>query len=164
MNDTPGAMKAMDDKFNKLSKQGVWAIFTVREKKLVRDEARRNQAKIHFGDMFGICGEKGSELKANDPGRKWKGRYVFRGDRVKDEYYQAAIFNELSSTPATLEASKAVDAYGLMPGHSIGQCDAEQAYVQSKLGGITTWVTLPRERWPDSFKGFQEPVVILRLS
>eukprot|EP00972_Heterocapsa_arctica_P014814 2183494-Heterocapsa_arctica.AAC.1 len=77
---------------------------------------------------------------------------------------QAAIFNELSSTPATLEASKAVDAYGLMPDNSIGQCDAEQAYAQSKLGGITTWVTLPRERWPASFKGFTQPVVILKLS
>eukprot|EP00972_Heterocapsa_arctica_P029099 4280785-Heterocapsa_arctica.AAC.1 len=45
--------------------------------------------------------EKGSELMRGDPGRKWKGRYVFRGNDVKDEHMQAAIFNELSSTPAT---------------------------------------------------------------
>eukprot|EP00972_Heterocapsa_arctica_P021698 3191990-Heterocapsa_arctica.AAC.1 len=83
---------------------------------------------------------------------------------VRDEYYQAAIFNKLSFTPATLEASKSVDAYGLIPDHAIGQCDAEQAYVQSKLGAITTWVTPPQERWPEAFNGFSEPVVILRLS
>eukprot|EP00972_Heterocapsa_arctica_P086460 12744269-Heterocapsa_arctica.AAC.1 len=71
---------------------------------------------------------------------------------------QAAISNELSSTPATLEASKSVDAYGLMPDNSIGQRDAEQAYVQSKLGGIVTWVPLPRERWLESFKAFRSPV------
>eukprot|EP00972_Heterocapsa_arctica_P009239 1362884-Heterocapsa_arctica.AAC.1 len=51
-----------------------------------------------------------------------------------------------------------------MPNHSIGHCDAEQAYVQSKLGGIITWVTLPKERWSEAFNGFDEPVVIFRLS
>eukprot|EP00972_Heterocapsa_arctica_P016804 2480858-Heterocapsa_arctica.AAC.1 len=51
-----------------------------------------------------------------------------------------------------------------MPDRSTGQFDAEQAYVQSKLGGIITWVTLPKERWPEAFNGFSEPVVILRLS
>eukprot|EP00972_Heterocapsa_arctica_P099344 14660897-Heterocapsa_arctica.AAC.1 len=50
-----------------------------------------------------------------------------------------------------------------MPDNSICQCDAEQAYVQSKLGGIITWVTLPKERWAESFKAFRSPVVILRL-
>ena len=40
----------------------------------------------------------------------------------------------------------------------------EQTYVQSKLGGITTWVTLPKDRWPESFKGYRHPVLILRLS
>eukprot|EP00972_Heterocapsa_arctica_P098002 14459107-Heterocapsa_arctica.AAC.1 len=47
-----------------------------------------------------------------------------------------------------------------MPGNAIGQCDAEQAYVQSKLGGTTTWVSLPKERWPESFKAFRRPVCI----
>eukprot|EP00972_Heterocapsa_arctica_P050359 7403362-Heterocapsa_arctica.AAC.1 len=70
-------------------------------------EASRRGVKCHFGMVYGICGEKGSELKRGDPGRKLKGRYVFRGNYVKDEHVQAAIFNELSSTPATLEASKA---------------------------------------------------------
>eukprot|EP00972_Heterocapsa_arctica_P047895 7063938-Heterocapsa_arctica.AAC.1 len=124
----------MDIEYDKLEKKGVWDLPTVREKSEVMAEASRRGVKCHFGMVFGICGEKGSELKASDPGRKWKGRYVFRGSDVKDEHMQAAIFNDLSSTPATLEASKSVDAYGQMPNNSIGQCDAEQAYVQSKLG------------------------------
>jgi len=48
---------------------------------------------------------------------------VFRGNLVRDEHYQWAIFDELSSSPATLEASKAVDAYGLMDKNTIEQCD-----------------------------------------
>ena len=44
------------------------------------------------------------------------------------------MFQELSSLPATVEAGKAADAYGLFEGHTVMQCDAEQAYIQSKLG------------------------------
>ena len=40
---------------------------------------------------------------------------------------------------------------GFLPGNSIEQSDAEQAYTQSLLGGTETWVTLPRDRWPKSW-------------
>ena len=33
-----------------------------------------------------------------------------------------------------MEAGKACDAYGFAFGHSVQQADAEQAYIQSKLG------------------------------
>eukprot|EP00972_Heterocapsa_arctica_P084595 12461360-Heterocapsa_arctica.AAC.1 len=64
-------------------------------------DASHQGVKCHFGMVYGICGEKGSELMRGDPGQKWKGRYVFCGNDVKYEHMQAAIFNELSSTPAT---------------------------------------------------------------
>ena len=150
---TPAAMKAMDDEWNKLSKQIVWDLNTVRKQDEVAEQARSNNIKIHFGDIFGICGAKGSELQEGDPAKKWKGRFVFRGSDVKDEYSDTAIFNELSSSPATLGASRAVDAYGLIDGHTSSQCDAEQAYVQSRLGGTETWVRIPKDRWPAEWAG-----------
>ena len=107
---------------------GIYVI-TVREQDGVAAKARHNNIEAHFGDVFGICGFKGSEFKKDDPAHEWKGRLVFRGSDVKDEYSDIAIFNELSPSPATLEASKAVDAYGLIDGHTSSQCDAEQAYV-----------------------------------
>eukprot|EP00972_Heterocapsa_arctica_P100010 14748056-Heterocapsa_arctica.AAC.1 len=79
LSETPDAQLAMNIEYDKLEKKGVWDLYTVREKSLVMAEASRNQVKCHFGMVFGICGEKGSELKRSDPGRKWKGRYVFRG-------------------------------------------------------------------------------------
>ena len=121
---TPAAMKAMDDEWNKLSKQMVWNLAAVREQDDVAAEARHSNIKVRFGDIFGLCGLKGSELKKDDPAQKWKGRFVFRGSDVKDEYNDIAICNELSLSPATLEASKAVDAYGLIDGHTSSQCDA----------------------------------------
>ena len=61
-----------------------------------------------------------------------------------------------------MDAAKAVDAYGLLPGHAVQQSDAEQAYVQALLGGnVETWVRLPREFWPPERAKFRDPVVRL---
>ena len=56
---------------------------------------------------------------------------------VRDEIHEAALFNELGSSPATLDGAKAVDAYGLLPGHDEEAADAKQAYTQALLGSYT---------------------------
>ena len=127
--------------------------------------------------------EKGSELPLKHPDRKFKGRYVYQGNQVIDEYHEAALFNELGSSPATLEGSKAVDAFGRLPGHVIEQADASAAYTQALMGTTTpgakeaqeeayqvktqTWVRLPEEARPklpngtDKWwaEGIRDPVV-----
>ena len=120
--------------------------------------SRKSGIHVHVGRIFDICVEKGSELpefidtaegRVLNPDRKYKGRGVFQGNHVKDENFEVAMFQELSSCPATMEASKCADFYGLMKGNKIEQADAEQAYTQSELGGTPTWVRLPREQWPE---------------
>jgi hypothetical protein len=74
------------------------------------------------------------------------------------------MFAELSSALAAVQAGKAADAYGLQAGSSTEQSDAEQAYIQSKLGGDPTWVRLPRDRWPASWGGMRDPVCPLILA
>ena len=69
----------------------------------------------HIGNVFGICVETGYDLPSGAPGRKFTGRCVFRGNEAKDEYSDYAIFNELGSHPATIEAAKAIDAFGAFP-------------------------------------------------
>ena len=74
---------------------------------------------------------------------------MFQGNQVRDEYWDVALFQELGSAPATLEAGKACDAYGLLEDHEVQQADAEQAYIQSKLDSkVPTWVRMPPERRP----------------
>ena len=105
--------------------------------------------------------EKGSELAAGDPQRKFKGRVVFLGDRVRDAAGHAAAFEELSSSPASMEASKWCDAYGLLPGHKLEGSDGTAAYTQAKLKGTKkTWIRIPKHRWPESWKGkgYLDPV------
>ena len=121
---------------------------------------------MHVARVFGIATIKGAELPEGHPDRKHKGRLVLQGDQVKDQFNDAAIFQELSSFPAGFEASKVVDYFGLLPGHILEQSDAEQAYLQAELGGNTeTWVRLPKELWPSHWEGkFRDPVVPLRLA
>ena len=65
-----------------------------------------------------------------------------------------------------MEASKAADAYGMIRGHIIEQADAVQAYIQAKLQGpATTWVMLPHDQWPASWRNkYRTPVVPLLLA
>ena len=80
---------------------------------------------MHVVYMFGACVEQSSELaKAL---RKFKGRVVFQGNQVYDQNKNYAIFQDLGSSPATLQAAKAVAFCGCLPRHAIEIADAEQA-------------------------------------
>ena len=98
------------------------------------------------------------------PTESGKGRSVFQGNRVSDEHNDHAIFSELGSSPASMEAAKVIDVFGSQPGYSKQQADAKQAYTQALFKGVETWVRLPRNRWPKEWQGFQDPVVPLLLA
>ena len=156
------AQKTTEGRLNSDGTSGVWLKETVREWADVAWEARQAQETIHMGYLFGICVEKNSELNPSDERRKYKYRVVFHGGRVKDQNWEAAVFQELGSSPANMEASKMTDMYGMCKGHSVQSADAEQAYVQAELKGPTTWVALPPEAWEPEWKGMTCPVVILK--
>ena len=165
INSTPAAQAALDKEWNNLTSKGAWDYSTVREWDDVSREAIKNKTKVHVGKIFEICVEKGSELPQGDPMRKFKGRTVFQGNNVKDEAADVALFAELGSSPANMEAGKALDAYGSMPGNWTSQGDGKQAYTQALMQGILTWIRLPRNRWPKEWIGvFKDPVVLLVLA
>ena len=99
VNNNPKAFQAILGE-GEAAETDVWDIFTVRERRDVMKDAARLHKKVHFARIFPICSEKGSELPENDPDRKFKGRCVVQGNDVKDGSSHAAIFPELSSSPA----------------------------------------------------------------
>ena len=113
-----------------------------------------------------IVVEKNSELPQGHPERKFKGRIVFGGDQVKDEHNQTAIFQELSTSPASLEPSKILDAYSLLPGNEGQQNDGTQSFTQAELGNVhsnvVTWARLPKELQLTSSSEYRDPVVIVK--
>ena len=55
-----------------------------------------------------------------------------------------------------MEAAKALDAMGSLPGYKVKTGDARGAYTQSLLRGADTWVILPEIRWPKLWKEVSE--------
>ena len=132
---------------------------------MVPKRDKKRGKKVHVGKVFEICVEKGSELPAGHKLRKFKGRTVFQGNNVRDENADVALFSELGSSPATMEAGKAVDTYGSQPGHITQQNDGVQAYTQALMQGIEIWVELPIDRWPKRWVGkYRRPIVLFRIA
>ncbi len=155
--ENPKAQAALRKEWDKLCAINCWREDKVREWRLVAEEAKRTGRTCHVGRIFAICVEENNELPESDPARKFKGRVVFQGNNVRDHNWEVALFQELSSCPATLEAAKAADVLGLSPGYTVEQADAEQAYTQSLLGGVPTWVRIPVEEWPDAWFTQKDP-------
>ncbi len=123
-------MAALDKEWTKLRNINCWDESKVEEWSHVASRARKQGCKVRVGQIFDILVEKNSELDESDPNRKFKGRVVFEGCYVKDEENNWAIFSEIASCPASMEASRSADAYGMLPSRSIQIADRETAYTQ----------------------------------
>eukprot|EP00435_Cladocopium_sp_Y103_P010642 s3504_g2.t1 len=124
----PKAQAALDKEWENLRTKGVLDESRVRECRDIVAEAKKAGQTVHLGRIFEACYdcyEKGSELPESDPRRKFKGRTVFQGNNVRDENSDHALFNELGSSPASMEAAKLLDAFGSQPGFSKAQADAD---------------------------------------
>ena len=146
---TPAAMEAAEVEWGRLrnvGKHGCWDESKPRDKDELIAEARASDRKIHLGKLMELCVEKNHDIPSQ---AKFKVRVVYRGDCVKDEWGQAALFRDLTSCPATLEAAKVADLISKLDGCSGEQGDAMQAYPQAEFKGTETWIELPRNRWPN---------------
>ncbi len=114
----------------------------------VAGEARTKGEEIHSDYLSGIMVEKRSEFLEGDERPYFKYRVVFQGKQVQDSNWATAMFNEMASTPATMEASELPTAVrASFEGHKIESRDVEQAYLQAKMEGLQVYITLPKELW-----------------
>ena len=157
------ARKAMRKEWLGQHAAGVYDFSVVREYDDVVREAKKNGTEVHMARVHGICVEKNYQLPKGNPSRKFKGRGVLLGNQVKNQFWEAAFFQDLGNSPATFEASRWADFYGCLPGHGIKLADAIQAYIQAVLTGPPCWVELPEDAWPDDidFRKSRRPVVRL---
>ena len=148
----PKALEAVRAEGEGLVRAETWLLNSVVEKVDLIATAKENNQVIHLADLMTIASIKHAEL---DPSKqKMKGRIVFRGDAAKDQDGSLAVFQELSSSPSTINGINTNLAYGMLPGHASEQADALQAYVQCVLKSKhPTYVRIPRELWPQSWIG-----------
>lgn len=100
------AIAAQNKEWGRLIDRVVWSYDVIREWDDLAKEARRNNQTIHLGRIFGIMVENGSELPKGDERRKYKYRAVFQGNQVVDQHWEAALFQDLGSSPASMDASR----------------------------------------------------------
>ena len=147
----PGPKEALEQEWQRLrdiGDKGCWDEGDPHEFEELAAKYHNEGRTAHFGRIFEICVEKNSHLPKDDPARKYKGRVVYQGNNVTDQYGRAAIFEELSSCPATMAASKACDLVACLPDNDGQQSDAAMAYTQAPFLGTETWVLVPRHQWP----------------
>ena len=160
----PDALASMKKEWSGLIDQGVFDLGAVREYDAVAKEAKAKGEEIHMACAHGICVDKHSQLPVGDPKRKFKGRGVLLGNQVKNQSFEAAMFQDLGNSPASFEASRWADFLGCHDGWDVQLADAVQAYIQATLRGTPCWIELPPEAVPSECKWdkYRRPVIPLR--
>jgi hypothetical protein len=158
----PAAKAAVDAEWKKLWDMRCWLPETVIELDELKNRASKEGRTVHIGRVHPLCVVKHSELAPEF--HKYKGRVVFLGNQVNDQDDRAATFREMQSGTNLMSAGKFLDIIGASPGCGVEIADALQAYTQCELGGDETWVELPRDQFPKTWKQFRRPVVRLRLA
>ena len=158
MCDNPKANAAIQQEWDRLRARGAWGEDHPREWSDVAYEARTTGVEVHYGMICGFVVEENTDLPVGDARRKFKGRVVCQGNNVKHQNWEAAVFADLGSSPASMEAGRVVDAYALREDYDAQHSDAAQAYLQAEIRGRPTWVLLPQDQWPAAWAGLRKPV------
>ena len=158
----PAAVAEAKREAEGLMAEGTWDYKVVIPRNELVMKARSSGEKIHIGQLMTIMSWKHAENAAL---RKLKARIVFRGDNVRDECGEYAVFQEIRVTPTGISGVNLNLMYGSLKGHHTSQSDVVKAYVQSWLDTVhPTYVELPAELVPEQFAHIHRPCVRLYKS
>ena len=146
----PKAVEAVKAEAAGLRANETWDDSTVRLLSDLKRDARENNRTVKIADILTLCGEKFSELP--EEFRKFKGRVVYRGDKIYDELGNLVQFTDTATNPTAITALNVALWFACMPGNTASSSDAVQAFLQSVLPE-ETWVALPPELWLDAWHG-----------
>ena len=116
ISEKPKAQEALQKERTRLEAIPVWDLNNPVSWAEVSAEARRNNKKAYIGDIMPLVYQKHAELEGESPLKTYKGRIVYRGDAIKDEFFEWALFGEVASSPSSMAASKIADFWGSLPG------------------------------------------------
>ena len=141
-NKIPDAKTAVDAEWQAHMDKKTWDVTKVRPKAEVIAETSAKNESVHFGYLRDLCHLKHAEF---DPSlQKYKGRVVFRGDKVRDETGYFAVFTEQGASASQMSAAKFLDAIARMPRMSGQAADAVKAYTQVSLHHAHHLLGLPK--------------------
>ena len=98
----PKALEAIAQEAEGLRRNGTWDVTTAIPLHELRSQTRSQGRKLRVAELMILCGVKHAELAPEL--RKIKGRIVYRGDRMMDEFNNLVFFEETSTIPTGLIA------------------------------------------------------------
>ena len=107
--------------------------------------------------------QNGAEYELGDPRQKYKYRVVLQRNDIKDQSFEVALFQEMVTTPTTLESSRFCDLFGLLEGSATQGRGVGQAYLLPKMSGPATYVMLPKELWSNEIHYMRMPAPVVLL-
>ena len=150
LNDERG-VQAVQKEADGLRANETWNDETVDTLQNWKTWARNSNIKIHVADLLTLCGIKHFELGPSQ--WKYKGRVVYRGDRIRDTDGNVILFQETATSPTAIIALQIALWYGLLADHIVTYSDAVQAFLQTWLDkNDWTLVILPVELWKPEWK------------
>lgn len=129
---------------------GTWDIYDGEENAdLMRDPGKHG---VMHGRVFDIHSVKNAECEKEV--QECKYRSVFQGSDIRTKTGTSAIelFEQVSNSPASFTALRGILSAAVLIGFQVSTRDAHQAYLHAKQHTATrieTWVSLPRDYWPD---------------
>ncbi|CAE7661277.1 unnamed protein product [Symbiodinium sp. CCMP2592] len=112
----PAALAEAKKEAEGLIAEGTWNYDEVIPRSELVAEARESGKKIHIGQLMTIMSWKHAE---NPDLKKLKARIVFRGDNVRDECGEYAIFQEIRVTPTAISGVNLNLMYGSLAETSV---------------------------------------------
>ena len=128
LNDERG-VQAVQKEADGLRANETWNDETVDTLQNWKTWARNSNIKIHVADLLTLCGIKHFELGPSQ--WKYKGRVVYRGDRIRDTDGNVILFQEIATSPTAIIALQIALWYGLLADHIVTCSDAVQAFLQT---------------------------------
>ena len=152
----PKALEALRQEAAGLRSNNTWDDSSVAPLHEIRSWARAKGVHIKVAELLTLVGIKHHEL---EPAHwRWKGRIVYRGDMVRDQFSNVVLFEQTATTPTSLVALNAAIWYACRKGNAASCSDAIQAFLQSKLDDDDyTYVIIPVELWLDEWHSMFAP-------
>ena len=135
--------------------------------------AKLEGKKVHVATLMHLCHLENSDLENRF--QKNRRRVMLRGDILKDDSGDYAVFTEQGASASHMTEGNVLDITSRLPEHSGHASDALGAYSQVKMKDAPEllqfsedcpkiWITLPKARRPQNWDSLDDPVAPLELN
>ena len=136
----------------KLEAISAWQLNKAKSNKEVIKVAQKDKKKVHLATLKDICHLRNEDLEPKY--QKYKGRFVLRGDIVKDDARAYAVLTDHGSSASQMTAAKGMYVIANSPDLDGQAADVVSAHTQVKMGDAPRLLKIQKSECPDMWNVF----------